>query len=87
MPSSRWHSVQDALWEAIEREPAAREAFLTEYCAGDSELLAEVLALVEAHETAGDFLDSPAPSVGLPSAPVDGMRMRRLFGVVGDLTA
>jgi tetratricopeptide (TPR) repeat protein len=56
MPPSRWPRIQDALWQAIEREPDAREAFLTDYCAGDSELLAEVHALLEAHQRAGDFL-------------------------------
>jgi serine/threonine-protein kinase len=86
MPSSRWHSVQDALWQAIERAPAAREAFLTEYCADDSELLAEVHALLEAHEAAGDFLDGPVPSVG-PSSAGDGRRMRRLFDEVAGLAA
>ena len=59
MSSSRWHTVQEALWKTIERAPAGREAFLAEYCAGDPDLLAEVHALLEAHEEAGGFLVNP----------------------------
>lgn len=66
MPSSRWQKVQDTLLAALEREPAAREAFLTGHCAGDPELLAEVHSLLAAHEGAGDFLGGPVLPTGSP---------------------
>jgi tetratricopeptide (TPR) repeat protein/class 3 adenylate cyclase len=85
MPSSRWQRVQDALWAALEHEPAAREAFLTGHCAGDSELLAEVHSLLEAHEEAGAFLGGPVGSdSGLP--PGAPPRVRRLFQEAASLT-
>jgi serine/threonine protein kinase/TolB-like protein len=83
MPSSRWQRVQDALWAALEREPAAREAFLTGHCAGDSELLAEVYSLLEAHEAAGAFLGGPVPSGSTPGGSARG---RRLFQEAADFT-
>ncbi|MFN2315652.1 MAG: protein kinase [Gemmatimonadales bacterium] len=85
MPSSRWQRVQDALWGALEREPPAREAFLAGHCAGDSELLAEVHSLLEAHEAAGAFLDDPVPS-DAGSPPGGTPRVRRLFQEAADLT-
>lgn len=86
MPSSRWQNVQDTLWAALEREPAAREAFLTGHCAGDPELLAEVHSLLEAHEGAGHFLGGPVPSA--PGSPPGGVaRFRGHFEEVADLTA
>jgi eukaryotic-like serine/threonine-protein kinase len=85
MSSSRWQRVQGALWAALEREPAAREAFLTGHCAGDSELLAEVHSLLEAHEAAGAFLGGPVPS-DAGSPPGGTPRVRRLFQEAADLT-
>lgn len=86
MSFSRTQRAQDALWAALEREPAAREAFLTEYCGGDSELVAEVHSLLEAHEEAGDFLGGPIPRVS--GSPHGGApQVRRLFQEAEDLTA
>ncbi len=45
--------------ELIERPRAERESRLEELCAGDSELADEVRSLLEAHETADDFLERP----------------------------
>ncbi|MBA2671803.1 MAG: protein kinase, partial [Gemmatimonadetes bacterium] len=85
MNSSNRHRVQNALWAALEREPAAREAFLIEYCGGDSELLAEVRSLLEAHEGAGDFLGGPVESAS--GSPLGGAaRIRRLFQEAAGLT-
>jgi tetratricopeptide (TPR) repeat protein/class 3 adenylate cyclase len=85
MLSSRWQRVQDALWAALECEPPAREAFLTKHCAGDSELLAEVHSLLEAHERAGAFLGGPGTSDS-GSPPGGTPRVRRLFQEAADLT-
>jgi tetratricopeptide (TPR) repeat protein/class 3 adenylate cyclase len=85
MPSSRWQRVHDALWATLEREPAARETFLTGHCAGDAELLAEVHSLLEAHEGAGAFLGGPVPSDS-GFLPGSALRVRRLFQKAADLT-
>jgi eukaryotic-like serine/threonine-protein kinase len=85
MPSSRWQRVQDALWAALEREPAAREAFLAGHCADDAELLAEVHSLLQAHERAGSFLGGPALSASGPQSGVT-PPARRLFEEAADLT-
>ena len=45
--------------EALERDLAARPAFLDASCAGDAELRARVEALLAAHDEAGSFLESP----------------------------
>jgi eukaryotic-like serine/threonine-protein kinase len=84
MPSLRWQRVRDALCAALEREPPAREAFLTGHCAGDPELLAEVHSLLEAHEGAGSFLGGQAPSDS-GSLPGGAPRVRRLFQEAADL--
>ena len=86
MPSPRWKKVQDALWAALEREPPAREAFLAGHCAGDSELLAEVHSLLDAHEQAGAFLGGPA-ATDSDSPPGGASRVRELFQAAADLTA
>ena len=46
---------------ALDLEPADREAFVAETCAGDGALQAEVQRLLSLHQSAGDFLvESPA---------------------------
>ena len=46
---------------ALEYDPADRETFLTEACGADHAMLAEVQALLAAHEAMpGQFLDEPA---------------------------
>jgi eukaryotic-like serine/threonine-protein kinase len=48
-------------FEALDKaDPAAREAYLNEACAGDPDLRRRVLALLQSHVVAGDFLDMPA---------------------------
>jgi len=41
------------------RDPEQRKAYLAQACKGDDKLRAEVEALLEAHEQAGSFLESP----------------------------
>ncbi|MGI8844548.1 MAG: serine/threonine-protein kinase, partial [Gemmatimonadaceae bacterium] len=85
MPSLRWQRVQDALWAALERQAPARDAFLAEHCRGDSELLAEVRSLLQAHERAGEFLGGAVPAAaGVP--PGAATRIRHLFQEAADLT-
>src|SRR5438046_3022508 len=46
----RWNKIEDLFASVLNQEPAAREAYLAEACAGDSALLAQVRSLLEYHE-------------------------------------
>ena len=63
MNSERWQKVKDVLAEAIEADPAEREACLERRCAGDPSLRREVEILLE-HESAANsrFLNRTALS-------------------------
>ncbi|HEX3236314.1 MAG TPA: serine/threonine-protein kinase [Gemmatimonadales bacterium] len=65
MPESvtreRWHTIQPLLDGALELEPVARTAWLTEQCAGDGELQAVVERLVAVFADAQAVLPSGAP--------------------------
>src|SRR5437762_5324128 len=56
--------VRELFAEAMERPPRDRPAFLRAACNGRQELLAEILALVEASDRAGDCLFMAGPTVG-----------------------
>lgn len=58
--SNRWQQIQGIYLDALEVDPQARAAYLTAACAGDDELRREVESLLNAHEDAGTFLQSPA---------------------------
>ncbi|MBS1241826.1 MAG: serine/threonine protein kinase, partial [Gemmatimonadetes bacterium] len=65
MRPDQWQRLEALFLEAIEYPPAGRERFLTEACADDPALRAEVEAMLAAHETGA--LDSDALRL-LPSA-------------------
>ncbi len=48
MTPERWNQIQDLFESALEKEPATREVWLREACAGDEGLLQEVLSLLKA---------------------------------------
>src|SRR6516164_2942429 len=52
-------SVEEVFLQAVQKDPAQRQAFLDTACA-DSKVRTRVQALLKAHDNAGDFLDSPA---------------------------
>jgi serine/threonine protein kinase len=56
----RWRQAKQIFQNAIELEPAERDAYLTDACGGDSALRAEIESLIAAHEQPGSFLDTPA---------------------------
>ena len=58
--SERWRQVKEIFQAAVELPAAGREVYLTDACAGDPSLLAEVESLLAAHEEPGSFLDTPA---------------------------
>src|SRR6187399_3155496 len=51
MNPDRWRQVADVYESALEREPAARSAFLAEACRDDSDLRREVESLLAQEQT------------------------------------
>jgi serine/threonine-protein kinase len=60
MISERWQHIERLFHSALERTPAECSAFLAETCEGDERLRGEVESLISAHDSAGDFLETPA---------------------------
>ena len=60
MTPERWKQVEEIYQAALDRDLAARPAFLAEACAGDEALRHEVESLLDAHRSEGRFLESGA---------------------------
>jgi Tol biopolymer transport system component/serine/threonine protein kinase len=60
MTADRWAAVERLCHAALEREPAARAAFLDDACAGDVDLRREVDSLLAQQSHADAFLATPA---------------------------
>jgi len=71
MTPERWQQIKALLESALERDPRERTAFLHEACAGDIELRSEVEALIDSHDRAGAFIESPAYEVMAGSLTVN----------------
>jgi serine/threonine protein kinase len=54
------HRVEEVFHAALNRDPSQRDAFLSDECASDPELAAEVRSLLDAHQAAGNFLGGAA---------------------------
>jgi hypothetical protein len=50
----RWQQIESLFQEALERDPAERNAWLREACQGDSDLRREVASLLANHQEATD---------------------------------
>jgi serine/threonine protein kinase len=57
----RWEQIDELLDKALSQEPAKRQEFLKEACAGDESLRREVEALLAAHDQAGHFMEKDKP--------------------------
>jgi WD40 repeat protein/serine/threonine protein kinase len=57
---NRWKQVEEVLQQALDVSPDERAAFLRSRCAGDTELLAQVEALLDHEREALSFMESPA---------------------------
>jgi serine/threonine protein kinase len=69
MTPERWSRVKEVFAAALEQEAARRASYVEEACDGDPELRTEVISLLEAHDTAGAFIEEEAAQrVGLASA-------------------
>jgi len=60
MDPGRLQEIERLFQAASELDPGRRKIFLQESCGGDDALRREVESLLGYHETAGDFLESPA---------------------------
>ena len=67
MNRERWERLKPLFFGALEESPSRRAEWLREACPDDEALRAEAQALVDAHDTAGDFLEEP-PAVDLDDA-------------------
>ena len=70
--AGRWARVTAVFQEALERDEAARAAYLDVACAGDGGLRAEVESLLAAHQAAGRFAKG-SPIEALPASAVEGL--------------
>jgi serine/threonine protein kinase len=60
MTPERWQQVEEVLQAALDRPPVDRAAFLEQACAGDPDLQTEASSLVNAYESASEFIEEPA---------------------------
>ena len=69
MTPERWIRVKEVFAAALEQEAARRASYVEQACGGDAELRTEVISLLEAHDTAGAFIEEDAAQrIGLASA-------------------
>ena len=78
-----WNPQANELFlEALEQPTGpARTAFIDDACHGDDGLKAQVIAMLDANERAGDFLSAPVEEVQSPDGDVH--RLERLGSFVG----
>jgi formylglycine-generating enzyme required for sulfatase activity/predicted Ser/Thr protein kinase len=63
MNPERWQHIEKLYHAALELQPEAREAFLSQACGGDDELRQEVAALLAHDDPNTSFLEAPAVQV------------------------
>ena len=73
MDRKRWNKIDELLEAALDVSPGSREELLERRCEGDPSMKRELERLLEAHDRAGEFIESP---------PVD--EIKALFGVEPD---
>ena len=60
MTPERWQQVEEVLQNALDLPWSERATFIAERCGNDSELKHEASSLLDAHEDAGNFIETPA---------------------------
>ncbi len=71
MNPERWQKLDELFHLALECQPGEREALIADACKGDEELLRELESMLEHHEQARDFIESPAYAIE-PDTLIDG---------------
>ena len=64
MRADLWQRVSELFEKAFDIDPSAREAWISEHCAGDAELESALRNLIAADDSANsqEFLDTPVPT-------------------------
>ena len=60
MTPEQWDRLKDVFQRALDQPPGARREWIAAQCADDPTVLREAEALLQTHETAGNFLEDPA---------------------------
>lgn len=60
MTPERWQQVEEVLQHALDLPWTERATFIAERCGSDRELKDETSSLLDAHEDAGNFIETPA---------------------------
>ncbi|HZI47711.1 MAG TPA: serine/threonine-protein kinase, partial [Pyrinomonadaceae bacterium] len=63
MNAERWQQIEELFHAALACEPGLRPAFLASRCGADKVLRSEVESLLSSHESADDFIETPAGDV------------------------
>ena len=71
MSANRFQEAKRLYNSALELEPAQREAYLAEACAGDEALRKEVESLLGCRTAAQDFFDTPVVQPDAQDSPAD----------------
>jgi serine/threonine protein kinase len=64
MTPERWQRVEEVFRATLALAPSRRVSYLEKVCREDSELKREVASLLDSHDEAGSFLDTPAVDLG-----------------------
>ena len=96
LDAERWEHVSNLLQSVLEIPVEYQEEFLRESCAGNTDLLDEVLTLLSAHREAGSFLKEPLVNIskrfaecessGVGSPPMTGQTISH-YRVLGELAS
>jgi len=60
MNQAQWDRLKDVFQQALDQPASGRREWLRANCGDDPSIVREAEALLETHETAGDFLEQPA---------------------------
>jgi eukaryotic-like serine/threonine-protein kinase len=80
MNPERWQQIKALLESALERDPPERNVFLDSACGGDAALRDEVEALIDSHDHAGAFIESPAYEVMAESLTANDLMLGKTLG-------
>jgi len=87
MSESRKHQIRDLFDAALDHQPGERRRFVEEYADSDPRVCSEVIALLDAYDQSGDFLEPgttewPAGGADVPES-IGAYRIVRLIGEGG----
>ena len=83
MNAEQWARVKDIFNAALEQEPGARPAFVSEASAGDESVRSEVERLLDAQGVSGDFIEDPAAATLLSGRIISHYEVGSLLGSGG----